>query len=199
MKTFTCLSALCLFLPYLTSVLVVNAEAEAGPEADENTYGYELDMTTFFERFHCPDPEDFVIENPLYKIECVEASIPPWPMCLFHDVDYFIDSAISSANRCCDPDDLEACRCPLKYDVRWRSKMAEWCPKIDECLTPDLDIKTELVTEAWAGVLMSNFPVPDEDGDSADSVVPPGDTAKVNANLDADSEKVEDGYPDNLN
>mmetsp|Transcript_11129 Transcript_11129/g.14052 ORF Transcript_11129/g.14052 Transcript_11129/m.14052 type:complete len:102 (-) Transcript_11129:904-1209(-) len=68
---------------------------------------------SFLDRFRCDDPYDFVAEYEGYDFDCVDASIPPWPICLFHNVTYFIDAAVASASRCCDPENLDECRCVI--------------------------------------------------------------------------------------
>ena len=97
------------------------------------------------------------MENPDYDIECVEASIPPWPICLFHNVTYFVDSAISSASRCCDFGNLEECTCPVKFKKKWKVVMKQWCPKIATCPIPEGGVKFALVTETWSDALMSEM------------------------------------------
>jgi hypothetical protein len=143
MKTFSSLSALSVYLSLFVTKSVVKADL----------------YDSFFERFYCPDPVEFIQENPEknYTFECVDAAIPPWPMCLFHNVTYFIKAAKASASRCCDPMNMGECRCPFKYDQRFKDAMLEWCPKIDSC--PDFDnIKdSELVTEAWSNMIIYNL------------------------------------------
>lgn len=138
MKLIPSLSTLCVFLPNF--VLLTKAEL----------------YNSFTDRLSCPDPMDFVEAFPDYDIDCVESSIPPWPMCLFHNVTYFIDAAVSSAARCCDFENLEECRCPLKYKTRWQDIMMDWCPKIEKCPTPLEGIKTQLVTDAWSIQVMTD-------------------------------------------
>ena len=140
MKSFSSLYTICIcFLPFISSVV-------KGDLYD-----------SFYDRFSCPDPVEFVAENPGYDIECVESSIPPWPICLFHNVTYFVDAAVSSASRCCDFDNLEECRCPLKYKEQWQDVMTEWCPKIAKCPVSEDGIKTALVTETWGQALMDKI------------------------------------------
>ncbi len=145
MKSFSSIFA-CLFLSYLSSI-VVKAEL----------------YDSFYDRFSCPDPYEFVEENPDYDIDCVENSIPPWPICLFHNVTYFIDAAVSSASRCCDFENLDDCGCPLKYKEKWQAIMTEWCPKIDTCPEPEGGVgMSPLVTETWTGNLMQQIAEYDE-------------------------------------
>ncbi len=139
---------------------------------------------SFFDRFRCDDPYEFVEEYPDYDFDCVDASIPPWPICLFHNVTYFIDAAVSSASRCCDFDDLEECRCPKKYHPKFMEAMEKWCPKIDKCpKVEEGDIKTDLESEspmAWTFM------------DSMDSM----DSMKEDAQLDGEEPEPEPEYYD---
>ena len=96
----------------------------------------------------CPDPADFVKAYPLYDIECVENSIPPWPLCLFHNITYFVAASVSSASRCCDFENLDECRCPLKNHDKFQKKMKEWCPKIIENC-PQMEIDSMISSEMW--------------------------------------------------
>ena len=109
---------------------------------------------SFLDRFVCPTPEEFVEENPDYDFDCVDGSIPPWPICLFHNVTYFIDAAVASASRCCDFENLGECKCPFKNETMWRDIMMNWCPKIDKCPTPQGDV-SQLVSEAWTMDVMN--------------------------------------------
>jgi len=115
-------------------------------------------------RLACPSPEDFVAENPDFPLECVENSIPPWPLCLFHNVTYFIQGAVASADRCCDFENLEACRCPFKYNPKWQEVMTDWCPNIETC--PDsvilssatkVAVDSMIATDVWSKFLLEDF------------------------------------------
>lgn len=115
---------------------------------------------TFLNRidsWECPDAKEFVEENPEYSLECVESSLPPWPLCLFHGVDYFVDAAISSASRCCDYQDNEECRCPFKEKMWWKNKMKGWCEDISSCTVSEerrlASVDSKLETEFWTKYL----------------------------------------------
>jgi hypothetical protein len=127
-------------------------------------HDHEDEMSTFFSDFgswSCPSPDDFIASNPEYTSNCVESSIPPYPLCLFHDVEYFVNSAIASASRCCgnmNDADYEQCKCPLKSQLWWQEKIIGWCEDILEC--PDSNMQTalrdggaQLETEVWASFL----------------------------------------------
>ncbi len=154
MKTLTSLYTFCVCFPYL--LIASNAKL----------------YDSFLDRFSCPDPEEFVQEYSDYDIECVDASIPPWPMCLFHNVTYFIEASVASASRCCDFENLEMCRCPVKDTPTWLDVMGEWCPKIAKCPMPDgnMTMFSPLVSDAWTmnvmeGLMMGDF---DEEDDMDD-------------------------------
>ncbi len=118
---------------------------------------HEVSFLPSVDSWECPDVQEFVSENPDYSETCVESSIPPWPLCLFHGVKYFVDAAVASANRCCDFQSNEDCSCPLKNRRFWKRKMKNWCEDISSCPGSGdrrLDsIDSKLVTEAWTKFL----------------------------------------------
>eukprot|EP01083_Nonionella_stella_P062766 163191_1 len=107
------------------------------------------------DRLECPDIYQFVEENPDYTIECVENSIPPWPLCLFHNITYFVAASVSSASRCCDFENLDECRCPLKNYDKWQMKMDNWCENIATCPT-EIRVDGTLSTDAWTTMMMED-------------------------------------------
>lgn len=109
------------------------------------------------ERLECPDPVEFSEEYNI-TLSCVENSIPPWPLCLLHNVTYFIQASISSSNRCCDFTNLEACRCPFKEHPMFQEKMEGWCDNIETC--PDLGPAPEaLSTDSWVSQMMTEVSI----------------------------------------
>lgn len=75
----------------------------------------------------CPTDEDGD-----YNPKCVQAVVPPWPICLFRDLDGWVDKAIDSADRCCGHD-TSLCRCPKKDTPEFERKMKLWCHDVDFC------------------------------------------------------------------
>ncbi len=109
--------------------------------------------TSFLDRiddwqWECPSVDDYLVNNPDYTFECVDSSIPPYPLCLFHSVDYFVESAIASSDRCCNFSDLSECKCPLKNKWWWKMKMTSWCQDIASCPATEGNT-TALETEVW--------------------------------------------------
>ena len=84
-----------------------------------------------WECFECPKDHDNK-----YSEECLDNAIPPWPICLFHDVDYFVDKSMDGATRCCG-DDTSACRCPKKDTPSFLERIDEWCEGIATCSKND--------------------------------------------------------------
>lgn len=77
--------------------------------------------------FKCPTSDD-------YSPECIDAISPPWPICLLHSADYFVDSAIDSATRCCLEDgDLSECKCPKKDTAKFLNKIGDYCKGVEIC------------------------------------------------------------------
>ena len=75
--------------------------------------------------FKCP-------KSDAYDPACLRSAIPPWPICLFHSVDDFVDHAQDSATRCCG-DDISACRCPKKNTDKFLNDIGEWCRGVASC------------------------------------------------------------------
>lgn len=76
--------------------------------------------------FTCPTSDQ-------YDPECLKNAIPPWPICLFHDVDYFVEKSKDGASRCCT-DDLTECRCPKKDTPQFLDQIEGWCQGIQKCM-----------------------------------------------------------------
>jgi hypothetical protein len=188
MKSLSSLFTLCIYASHFTSNSVVHAVRE---DADP----YE----SFFDRFYCTDPYDFVMQNTEYDIQCVSASIPPWPMCLFHDVPYFIDAALASASRCCDLENLDKCKCPFKTQQEFRDGMLEWCPKIETCKSSvegdEVNIKEDLVSDSWTQMAMVLPTYVDKDsfhGKDSDSEDEESEDDSEDEDEDEDSDEDED-------
>ena len=74
-------------------------------------------------------------------LECIKNIIPPWPICLFHDIDYFRRVAIDGSTRCCDGEaaaaDMSECRCPKKDTAKFLDSIGDWCKGVASCPTDD--------------------------------------------------------------
>lgn len=70
-------------------------------------------------------------------LECIKNIIPPWPICLFHDIDYFRKVAIDGSTRCCDGEaaaaDMSECRCPKKDTTKFVDSIGDWCKGVASC------------------------------------------------------------------
>lgn len=75
--------------------------------------------------FHCPTSDD-------YDPACVDAIMPPWPICLFHSVDYWVENAIDSESRCCG-DDISECKCPHKDTAKFKERIEAYCEGVQKC------------------------------------------------------------------
>mmetsp|Transcript_9457 Transcript_9457/g.13893 ORF Transcript_9457/g.13893 Transcript_9457/m.13893 type:complete len:173 (+) Transcript_9457:76-594(+) len=126
------------FIAFLSTFLVMPYLASAG------------DLSYFWSRFECDDPQDYA-DTYGVNITCAENSMPPWPICLFHNITYFIEASVSSASRCCNATDLEECRCPVKDHPLFAIHMAPWCDAIATCPV-DTALKPELMSDAWGGI-----------------------------------------------
>jgi hypothetical protein len=67
-----------------------------------------------------------------YTAECLKSSIPPWPICLFHDAEYFVTQAKDGATRCCG-DDITECKCPKKDTEKFQGAIGDWCDGVKTC------------------------------------------------------------------
>jgi hypothetical protein len=75
--------------------------------------------------FSCPTSDD-------YSAECVENITPPWPICLLHTTDEWVDKAMDSASRCCG-DDLTKCKCPKKDTQKFLDGIGDYCDGVATC------------------------------------------------------------------
>ena len=103
------------------------------------------------DRYECPDPVEYSKEYDI-PISCVGRSMTPWPLCLLHNITYFIQASVNSASRCCDFDNLESCRCPFKERLNWQTKMKDWCDNIATCNMTGTP--SNISTETWVGSIM---------------------------------------------
>mmetsp|Transcript_13566 Transcript_13566/g.25453 ORF Transcript_13566/g.25453 Transcript_13566/m.25453 type:complete len:163 (+) Transcript_13566:499-987(+) len=78
-----------------------------------------------FNCFSCPTSDD-------YSPECLDPITPPWPICLRHSSEEWVDIAIDSIPRCCG-DDLSECKCPMKDSRYFASKIDEYCDAAEVC------------------------------------------------------------------
>jgi len=86
--------------------------------------------------FSCPTSDD-------YSAECVENITPPWPICLLHTTDFWVDKAMDSATRCCG-DDLSECKCPKKDTRKFLDRIDDYCDGVATCAEDD---KKKLIAE----------------------------------------------------
>ncbi len=129
-----------------------------------------IDM--LWEKLECPDPVEYANATDI-PLTCVANSIPPWPICLFHNITYFIASSVSSASRCCDPDRMDECRCPVKSHPQFVATMEDWCENIQTC-PKDIAVLSELETDTWAKYMLI--------GDAGD-IMMGGDPEEVNPDM----------------
>jgi hypothetical protein len=80
----------------------------------------------FLDCFKCPT-------SVYYSDECLEHVLPPWPICLSHDAEFFVEKAKDSAPRCCS-DDLSECRCPKKDTPKFLDKIDDYCEGVQKCM-----------------------------------------------------------------
>lgn len=106
----------------LPSLLLFLSLARFSQAADASTW-----TSNFLSCFKCPTDDS-------YDAKCLKSVIPPWPMCLGHDVPYWVSKAKDGATRCCkDNGDLSECRCPKKDTEKFQTKIGEWCEDIATC------------------------------------------------------------------
>ena len=67
-----------------------------------------------------------------YDTKCLKSAIPPWPVWLFHDAKYWVDSALDGATRCCADNSID-CRCPKKDTKRFKENIVAWCVDVAGC------------------------------------------------------------------
>lgn len=64
--------------------------------------------------------------------KCLINIIPPWPICLFYDLNYFLAKAVDGSSRCCG-DDISGCRCPKKDTDKFKDRIGDWCKGVATC------------------------------------------------------------------
>lgn len=78
-----------------------------------------------FDCFKCPTDMNL---NP----KCLINVLPPWPICLLYDIDYFVAKAVDASTRCCG-DDISKCHCPKKDTDDFKSRIGDWCAGVATC------------------------------------------------------------------
>ena len=116
----------------IVSVLLIQTSfVSAGDDADPK-----VDSPSLWNRLtsclQCPTTDD-------YSEECLIYALPPWPICLFHDANYFVAKSIDGASRCCQ-DDLTECRCPKKDSPKFLDQIGGWCKGVQACKKNNAEI-----------------------------------------------------------
>uniref|UniRef100_A0A6V2FJ27 Uncharacterized protein n=1 Tax=Ditylum brightwellii TaxID=49249 RepID=A0A6V2FJ27_9STRA len=87
-----------------------------------------------------------------YSPECLKSVIPPWPICLFHDVPTFVEHSEDAATRCCKEDgDLSECKCPHKDSEKFIDHIDEWCEGVAAC-SASFSFEEDMESEELVGL-----------------------------------------------
>uniref|UniRef100_A0A7S2H0G9 Extracellular membrane protein CFEM domain-containing protein n=1 Tax=Helicotheca tamesis TaxID=374047 RepID=A0A7S2H0G9_9STRA len=85
-----------------------------------------------------------------YSPECLKSALPPWPICLFHDVPTFVNHAIDSGTRCCKDDgDMSECKCPHKDEEKFKKYIGGWCDGVAACTTSSIKEEDVQLEESY--------------------------------------------------
>ena len=84
----------------------------------------------------CPVNDD---EN--FDVKCLEAAMPPFPMCTKLTPAEWVKKAVDGSSRCCG-DDLSECKCPVKDSERFLNKIQAHCDGIEICKSQLLALET---------------------------------------------------------
>ena len=68
-----------------------------------------------------------------YDPKCLEAAMPPYPICSKLSADEWVRKAIDGSSRCCGGDDISNCRCPVKTSDRFRNRIGGHCEGVEIC------------------------------------------------------------------
>lgn len=72
-----------------------------------------------------------------YDPQCLQAAIPPFPICQHKTVDEWVQHAINAQDRCCPKspqDKLEECKCPQKRSQHFLNKIDSHCTGVEICI-----------------------------------------------------------------
>lgn len=94
-----------------------------GIVAGEATYAHDGDGSVL-----CPKDDNI-------SQTCLDAILPPFPICLGRTAAEWVDHAKDSATRCC-VDDMSQCKCPKKDTDAFKAKIGAYCKAVTEdCVT----------------------------------------------------------------
>ena len=84
----------------------------------------------------CPVDDD---EN--FDVRCLEAAMPPYPICTKLSPAEWVKKAVDGSSRCCG-DDLSECKCPVKDSEIFLNKIQAHCDGIEICKPQLLALET---------------------------------------------------------
>mmetsp|Transcript_806 Transcript_806/g.1447 ORF Transcript_806/g.1447 Transcript_806/m.1447 type:complete len:152 (-) Transcript_806:113-568(-) len=70
--------------------------------------------------------------------QCLEATLPPWPICLSKTAQEWVEHAKDAATRCCDPLNLGPCQCPVKNGPKFQAKIGPYCDAVNNYCDSDV-------------------------------------------------------------
>ena len=85
-----------------------------------------------------------------YSEACLQASIPPYPICLSKTVEEYVEQAIQGYNDCCivSEDDMStSCKCPQKNSQKFINKISDWCARAETCLDSSVTARMDFLNE----------------------------------------------------
>lgn len=89
-----------------------------------------------------------------YDPKCLEAAMPPFPICTKLTTDEWVKKAMGgSYDRCCGEDnDLSECKCPVKTSEKFLNKIGAHCDGLEICKSQVLAMEELLVAPEAASV-----------------------------------------------
>eukprot|EP00980_Cylindrotheca_fusiformis_P024344 scaffold11783_cov120-Cylindrotheca_fusiformis.AAC.4 len=88
--------------------------------------GFGANQAGILDCFKCPTSDN-------YSDECLQHVLPPWPICLANNAEYFVEKAKGSAPRCCTGD-LSECHCPKKDSPKFLNRIDDYCSRVQKCM-----------------------------------------------------------------
>ena len=102
-----------------------------------------LSSSSSFSSSSCPTSDK-------YSEACLQASIPPYPICLSKTVEEYVEQAIQGYNDCCivSEDDMStSCKCPQKNSQKFINKISDWCARAETCLDSSVTARMDFLNE----------------------------------------------------
>lgn len=107
----------------------------------------------------CPKDE-------LFSAECLEAALPPHPICQQRTAAEWVHKAVNEGYAHCCGEDLEECRCPQKNSAHFQGKIEGYCAGVEICKAQMLSSGVEGLEGGIAAKERLEVEAVDEEGEN---------------------------------